>query len=130
MKKIVLAAFAVSLPFAGAASAADMAVKAAPPPVPVCTWCGFYIGLNGGYGWGRDTGDLVAFSNGLGIPAAVAGGTIPGTFGVRPQGWEAGGQAGYNWQTNNVVFGLEADIQATGIQQSVAIFHPAVPGLV
>src|SRR5690242_15934708 len=40
---------AISL-FGGVASAADMAVKAPPPPPGVgCTWCGFYIGGNAGY---------------------------------------------------------------------------------
>jgi outer membrane immunogenic protein len=128
MKKLLLTAFGV-LAMAGTASAADMAVKALPPAPPSCTWCGFYVGVNGGYGWGERTGDLIAFSNGLAIPLAVTGGTIPGTFGVRPEGWLAGGQAGYNWQTGSVVFGVEADIQASGIRQSVVIFNPGVPAL-
>ena len=39
----------------GSAYAADMAVKAPPPVVPVDMWTGGYVGLNAGYGWGRDS---------------------------------------------------------------------------
>jgi hypothetical protein len=36
-----------------AANAADMAVKAPPPPSPPpLSWTGLYIGLNAGYSWG------------------------------------------------------------------------------
>ena len=35
----------------GTGRAADLAYKALPPPV--CTWCGFYIGGNIGYSWGK-----------------------------------------------------------------------------
>jgi len=55
MKKILLASVAL-FGFAGAASAADLPVRAAPPApiiaaVPVFTWTGFYVGVNAGYGW-------------------------------------------------------------------------------
>jgi outer membrane immunogenic protein len=40
--------------FSGSAVAADMAVKARRMPVEVgYNWSGFYVGLNGGYRWGR-----------------------------------------------------------------------------
>jgi outer membrane immunogenic protein len=36
------------------------------------------------------------------------------------KGWVFGGQAGYNWQVNaRMVFGVEADIQATGERANV-----------
>jgi outer membrane immunogenic protein len=39
------------------------AVRPIPPPlVPVPTWTGFYFGINGSFGWGRDRVDF----NGLG----------------------------------------------------------------
>ncbi|HZH51989.1 MAG TPA: porin family protein, partial [Microvirga sp.] len=55
MKKLLLASVAL-FGFAGAASAADLPVRAAPPApvvaaVPVFTWTGFYVGVNAGYGW-------------------------------------------------------------------------------
>jgi outer membrane immunogenic protein len=36
----------------GPSRAADLGVLTkAPPPVPTCEWCGFYVGANAGYGW-------------------------------------------------------------------------------
>ena len=55
MKKIALAFAAISMMFAGSASAADMAVKARPAPIPapVFSWTGFYLGVHGGGGLTR-----------------------------------------------------------------------------
>ena len=54
MNKLLLAA-TLSIGFAAinAASAADLALKAPPPPVVVDEWTGPYIGLNLGGSWGR-----------------------------------------------------------------------------
>ena len=51
MKKLLLSAIAL-VTLTGSAVAADMAVKAAPPPpvIPIYNWTGFYIGANGGWG--------------------------------------------------------------------------------
>jgi outer membrane immunogenic protein len=114
----------------GAASAADLPMKAPPAPVAmVYSWTGFYVGVNGGYGWENGTGDLVGNSGGIAIPPAIAGGTIPTHLNVRPEGWLGGAQAGYNWQVNHIVLGVEADIQAAGIRQSVAIAAAGTPGV-
>lgn len=79
-----------------AASAADMPVKAPPlPPAPaVSYWTGWYVGIEGGYGWGRaeDT-DATGFDSGR---FDVSGGLVGGTI-------------GYNWQVNQFVLGLEGD---------------------
>jgi len=85
---------------AAPASAADMAVKAAPAPVyvaPIYNWTGFYIGGNGG--WGQSNSCL-NFINAFGFDfrdgcASRSGGVV-------------GGQIGYRWQANQWVFGLEA----------------------
>jgi len=60
MKKILLGTVAAAaLGMAAApASAADLAARPytkAPPPMvaPIYDWSGFYIGINGGYAWGR-----------------------------------------------------------------------------
>lgn len=53
MKKLLLATAAVFALAAGPASAADLAkpvYKAAPPPAPVYSWTGCYVGAGGGYG--------------------------------------------------------------------------------
>jgi outer membrane immunogenic protein len=100
-----------------AASAADLAAaprtySKAPVmvPPPVYNWTGFYIGINGGGGWGRTD---FQFSNGT--PNAnhdISGGL-------------AGGQIGYNWQSGAWVFGLEADGDWANIKGSALCPNPA-----
>ncbi len=53
MKRIAIALLtsAAVVGLSQAASAADLAVKAAPPPAPVPTWTGLYIGVHGGAAW-------------------------------------------------------------------------------
>jgi len=57
MKKLFVAgAMLASFAAIQSASAADMALKA-PPPAPVYSWTGFYIGANVGYSWGKGNSD-------------------------------------------------------------------------
>ena len=74
---------------------------------PGYNWTGFYAGLNLGYSWGtaRDTSTL---SNGAGTVL------FTGADRANLDGIVGGGQIGYNWQMQNWVWGLEADIQGTG----------------
>jgi outer membrane immunogenic protein len=97
---IGLLAFAAG---AGPAMAADLAVKAPPPVAPVylSDWAGFYIGINGGGGWGHTTFDFTPALN-----ATTSGGVF-------------GGHAGYNWQYGSVVAGLEADFDGADIKKTV-----------
>jgi outer membrane immunogenic protein len=76
------------------------------PPVPVYDWGGFYIGVNGGYGWQENRPDLTVMNQ---------FGTLATTTGLSASGGFGGGQAGYNWQRGIFVFGLEADIQGADI---------------
>ena len=74
----------------------------APAFVPVAyNWTGFYLGINGGYGWGS------SHWSGFGDSAEPSGGMV-------------GGTAGYNWQGlgSPWVFGLEGDIDWTNIKGS------------
>ncbi|HEY3677844.1 MAG TPA: outer membrane protein [Bradyrhizobium sp.] len=83
---------------------------------PGYNWSGFYIGGNLGYSWGRSS-DTTTFSNGAGPLFTTAGtSNLDGVVG--------GGQIGYNWQTQNWVWGLEADIQGTGERGSRDITCP------
>jgi outer membrane immunogenic protein len=101
MKKLVLAgAAALAALVAGPAMAADLAVKA-PPIIPFYDWTGFYVGINGGYSFGRSETDF----NFPGFPVVSGKFNLNGALG--------GGQAGYNWQINpKVVVGVEGDLQA------------------
>jgi outer membrane immunogenic protein len=102
MRQIVLALTSLAAVFAaGAANAADMPVKAPRTAMvaPAFNWTGFYIGINAGYGW-----------------SSVSSPGIAGDIDM--DGWLGGGQIGYNWQSGVFVFGLEGDIQGTGIQAS------------
>jgi outer membrane immunogenic protein len=95
MKNILLGTVALVALGLTQASAADLApryTKAPPMIAAVYDWTGFYIGVNGGGGWGRDR-----FS------------TTTGAVDVNTSGGLAGGQVGYNWQTGAWVLGLEAD---------------------
>lgn len=67
-------------------------------PLNMYSWAGPYVGGNLGYAWG-------GVSNNPTNPSGLSGGV----------------QAGYNWQQNGPwVFGLEADIQATGADNTFA----------
>jgi outer membrane immunogenic protein len=99
------AAVAVSLAGVGAASAADMAVKARPVPVALFSWTGCYIGISGGGKWARAQENVV-------IPAAGLFGQTAIGYTTEPDTWLVGGQAGCNMQSGNWVFGVEADAHA------------------
>jgi outer membrane immunogenic protein len=80
-----------------AQAAAKKPIYKAPPPAAAplysaaaADWTGFYLGINGGVGW-RKTG-------GLSNSGALFGGTI-----------------GYNFQTGPTVFGVEADLDWSGV---------------
>ncbi|MGY3239804.1 opacity protein-like surface antigen [Bradyrhizobium sp. USDA 4448] len=80
------AGFALLSPFA--ADAADLAVKAPPatPAAAVYNWTGMYIGVNGGYGWGKhDPLDLIAGGFDPGRSFNTSGGFIGGTIGAQIQ---------------------------------------------
>ena len=93
------------------AQAADLSLEPlykAPPAQysPAYDWSGFYLGLNGGGGWGD--------SHWQGV----------GRFGL--SGGQAGGTAGYNWQFGKTVLGLEGDVDWSGLQGTTT--SPLCPG--
>src|ERR1700733_10649232 len=85
------------------AQAADMAVKAPPPmPVAAVSWTGWYAGVN--VGVGREWSD--AAYTGSEQDTTSRGTHLDGDNVI----FIGGGQIGYNWQSSNYIFGLEADI--------------------
>jgi len=84
-----------------------MAVKA-PPPVIAPNWTGFYVGVHAG--WGFADADATSRTNAGALPFFA-----PARFDLSGNGPMFGGQLGYNWQANNWVLGVEADISGSGI---------------
>lgn len=68
-----------------------------PVVVPAYNWSGFYVGLNGGYGFGTSNWTVSA-------PCAPC---TTGNFNV--DGFMAGGTIGFNYEVNSWVFGVEGD---------------------
>ena len=98
------------------------------PVAPAWSWTGFYGGINGGYGWNRSTGDRVRYQpRWRSCSAPVPDSGVAGV--VRPRGGLFGGQAGYNWQSQSIVYGLEADIQWSGIKGSGSAIDPCCNGV-
>jgi outer membrane immunogenic protein len=114
MRKTLVALFVLALG-SGSAMAADLgpygrgSVKDyGPPPAyrPAFTWSGFYVGVQAGYGWGDTdarTGTLSAFNE---------------AYSYNTSGALGGVHAGYNWQAQSIVLGLETDIEVAGIDGS------------
>jgi outer membrane immunogenic protein len=99
LKKALLtkvAAVALLAISGGIASAADVPYV---EPTPEWSWSGFYIGLHLGYGESVD----------------VDGNWCPSECehdfdGIEPNGAVGGVHAGYNWQMDSIVFGIEGDV--------------------
>jgi outer membrane immunogenic protein len=114
MKRILIAS-ALALAAAAPAFAADLPPPGGPPPrapvayvpaPPPFSWTGFYVGVNGGWG----------FANGN-TNASIAGGPLTGATGSGSgslNGGIAGGQIGFNYQMNALVVGFEGDIDWSG----------------
>jgi opacity protein-like surface antigen len=109
---------------AGSAVAADMPVRpgvapAAVAPVFVPDWVGFYVGIHGGGGWGRESFDqsVSNCSDPATSPSCVfTAFTLPPS--VDPKGGVFGFQFGHNWQWGPVVGGLEIDYSGADIHGS------------
>jgi len=95
---------------------ATRALAAPQPPAPAYSWTGFYVGGNVGYGWGKVSDDLTMV-----VPFAFANSTVTGSNHYRANAALGGGQAGYNWQTGNLLLGIETDFQGTAQKGAGAI---------
>ncbi|MHC4045351.1 outer membrane protein [Bradyrhizobium sp. 23AC] len=123
-RTIVVVAASALLAGVATADAADMAVKApVAVPAPIFSWTGFYVGGNIGGAWSRNSSDTyngVVFPGFIVLPPNAAVPTLfPGQLdtltGPGTKSAVIGGlQAGYNWQVQRVVLGIEADAAGTG----------------
>jgi len=90
-----------SAALASTAWAADLSTKAPPAAIPVApTWSGFYIGLDGGWLQNRAT------------VQELQPGSIDTSASLTMDGFIGGGHLGYNWQYQQFLLGVEADIGA------------------
>jgi outer membrane immunogenic protein len=116
MKRMLFAG-AMMLAATGSTLAADLPPSMPPPPPrapaayipvapPMYNWGGIYIGINGGYGFGKSTWT---------VPAADTG---PGNININ--GAVVGGTFGANFQTGQFVFGIEGDGDWSNIKGSAS----------
>ena len=109
MKRILFTSVSLGvLALGSAAVGADLPAYTKAPAVaaPLYDWSGFYVGVFGGGGFGNHN-----LNNALG-PAGFANFTVN----YSSSGGIGGGEAGYNWQSGNVVFGVEGDAFWSGIK--------------
>jgi outer membrane immunogenic protein len=92
---VVSAASVFAISAANAADAVSAAPEAPPvavdQPAPAANWSGYYLGGYGAYDWGRFGG------------AGDRDGKLGG-----------GAYTGYNWQSGNIVYGVEGTVGYTG----------------
>ncbi|MDX8452727.1 porin family protein [Mesorhizobium sp. VK9D] len=107
MKQLLLASVLVLA--TGTAYAADVLQEA--PVAASFDWTGAYIGVNAGGGFG--TFKLTPNPN-VGTGLSLSSG-----------GFLGGIQAGYNWQSGQMVYGVEADFQGSDVKASFSgLFGP------
>lgn len=127
-RKFLLTTAAVAA-FAGTAAAADLPSRRAPPvylpppPIPVFTWTGLYIGGQVGYEFGHSTAAVTASATGNGLTAN----------GASPSGVIGGGHIGYLFSTQSLpfmgggllgtggVFGIEGDVDGAHYNSTYAL---------
>ena len=98
---------AFSIAMAGTALAADLPVGnyyTVPPSYSASSWAGPYLGAQFGYEWGTVSNNP-----------------------TRPDGFQGGVEAGYNWQFGQFVVGGETDLNISGAQDTSAPFQFANP---
>jgi outer membrane immunogenic protein len=100
MRKLLLIAAFVAASLATPAFAADLPMKAAPVVTPHWNWTGLYVGAHFGGAFGNQKGSEV---DGTNVISAEATGFLGGL------------QAGYNVQTDWVVWGIEGDFSAADV---------------
>jgi len=110
MLRKILMSTVVILGAMGTASAADLPNTKAPPafvppPPPVFTWTGVYIGGQIGYQWGTDS---AVGPRGIGASYSASGVT-------------GGAHVGYNYQMGQFVAGIEGDVNGSSYNGTTAL---------
>ena len=128
IRKLLLSSVALAA-ISGTAFAADLPSRRAPPafappPIPVFSWTGFYIGAQVGDAFGRDNANILG----------------SGPFRDSPNGIIGGAHVGYNFSTQSLplfgsafnsfgtalggtggVIGIEGDVDGSDYRRTVAV---------
>lgn len=88
----------------------------APSAAIAASWAGLYLGVHGGYGWGNSH-------------STTRVSTTPPVdlLGPRLRGGLYGGHAGYNWQFDRTVAGLELDLSVASVGGSAQVQYTVAP---
>jgi outer membrane immunogenic protein len=113
-KSPLLAVGLLAIGFSVSASAADLPARTYSKTAAMVTpaaydWSGFYIGVNGGGAWSKTDQFDPVDATGAAFPGARQNGS----------GGFAGGTAGYNYQINHIVLGVEGDADWANIHSQV-----------
>jgi outer membrane immunogenic protein len=150
MRRIFLASAALfACAAVDSAGAADLPPAAPPPvkapvvaPVPVWSWTGCYVGINGGGTRVQNDTALAPSGSYLNAPGALPPPNLQGTgdfaadiaalshsYSTTNWGWEAGGQVGCNAQWGPAVLGVEGDWQWTNTSTAADASYAAFPNV-
>ncbi len=124
--KIALTSLAALVVASTTALAADLPSRRAPPvyvpppPIPVFTWTGFYLGVNAGYAFDAKSNYTVYSAD-----PALAGAGFSNYNNLRSDGFTGGGQIGYNYEfgagpAGGIVVGVEADAAYTDLRHTTS----------
>jgi outer membrane immunogenic protein len=110
----------LTVSFAAQAADLPMAPTYQPPSAPVVVkqvynWTGFYVGVNGGYGWGSQNPFNIITNRFDNFSTDLSGGAFGGTIGAQIQ-------------AAHVVMGLEADLDWANIKGST-LANPTIGGM-
>lgn len=123
MKKMLLMTVGFAALGMAPAVAADLAprtfTKAPAVPAPIATWNGFYVGFQGGGGWGTS-------KENFNVPNS-AGRDFTQNYDI--SGGFVGGVAGYNWQMGTLVLGIEGDYHWADITGRSGVINVGPPNL-
>jgi outer membrane immunogenic protein len=135
MNKALISSVVFGVLIAGSAMAAELPLKAPPAPPPVCNWCGWYIGINGGGVWGKsdtslDVQNVFTPTGGTAVftPAQIAALDAFGTNSFNTNGWLIGGQVGYLYEDLNTHFVFAAEVSVDATQFRGSFSNPQLIG--
>ncbi len=127
---LVLSGLMLGMAPAAPVFAADLAYKAPVAAPPAWNWSGFYAGGEAGAKFGRATWTTTSTSD---FPGTIVDASSPARF--DPTAGRVGIYAGYNWQRQSWLVGVEADgayasatARQAGIPGCAILCFPLAPG--